>query len=870
MRFDSQKIILFGILCLSTCIFRCGDEKIASRANPSIDTDAVSDINDQGATLNGEILQMGKSSISDHGFVYGPFNNPDFQTAERISLGEAKQAGPIHVLANRNLTAGTKYYVRAYATAPGQTGTITVFGQGVEFVSKGSSAPEIKDFSPKSASIGDTIVINGTGFSNIIRNNFITIGATQAEVFKSKPDSIWCIVGQSTPVGAQNLTLTIGQRVVSASSKFTLKAIIIGSFTPSVLTFLDTLTITGSNFPRNGTLYVLAFNNAMTPIKATRTMLKVIIPYSATIPETPPSIYAGAQTVPAATDLQLFAPTLSSFSPQSGTKDTQVTLTGNYFNPIYTANLVQLAGKDLVGVSSSRTTITVKLPSGIAPGTYPFKISIGGRTITSASQFEIIKPEISSIAPLTGTWGTTVTINGQNFGATTAANVVKFGNATATVISASPTQLQVTVPPALVTKNSTISVNAVPIDNQTTSFASPFVLAAPQITTISPANGKTAAHITITGTNFSPIPGNHVVRFGSLTATVLSSTSTQLVVSVPPGMADGDVSVDITAAEQNVVSGSNFHVIAPWKRVADLPGSTRYEGIGFTAGNYGFVGTGFESSNITKNIYRYDPVSNVWNQQTTYTIPSFGTTSSYVNFVSFTDGTYVYAGLGNLECCVGPHNQMRRYDPVANTWSDIASIGVSPNEGLEGAVAYSINGKGYVTTGRNRQNVTSFVMWSYDPVTDTWARKADLPSAGRWEATGFSINSLAYIVGGTSCYCDAQFRSDVWQYDATNDRWQQLRNFPGTPRSKATSFAINGTAYLVGGLTDTYVNGAAMIGDAWKYDPPSDTWTRLEDFPGERRFGAVAFIINGKAYFGSGIGPSLNTHDFWEFDPSKL
>jgi gliding motility-associated-like protein len=55
-------------------------------------------------------------------------------------------------------------------------------------------------------------------------------------------------------------------------------------------------------------------------------------------------------------------------------------------------------------------------------------------------------PVISSISPLSGPVGTSVTITGTNFAATAANNLVYFGGTKATVTSASTTQLVVTVP----------------------------------------------------------------------------------------------------------------------------------------------------------------------------------------------------------------------------------------------------------------------------------------------------------------------------------------------------------------------------------------------------------------------------------------
>src|ERR1700761_7808314 len=57
------------------------------------------------------------------------------------------------------------------------------------------------------------------------------------------------------------------------------------------------------------------------------------------------------------------------------------------------------------------------------------------------------QPSISSVSPLSGPVGTTVTISGNNFSATPSANIVRFGTATGVVTSATATSLSVTVPP---------------------------------------------------------------------------------------------------------------------------------------------------------------------------------------------------------------------------------------------------------------------------------------------------------------------------------------------------------------------------------------------------------------------------------------
>jgi hypothetical protein len=71
---------------------------------------------------------------------------------------------------------------------------------------------------------------------------------------------------------------------------------------------------------------------------------------------------------------------------------------------------------------------------------------------------------------------------------------------------------------------------------------------APVLTNLLPNSAAVGANIQIAGTNLTPSP---VVRFGSVLATVVSSTSTQLTVTVPAGTTDGQVTVQTAQGTSN-------------------------------------------------------------------------------------------------------------------------------------------------------------------------------------------------------------------------------------------------------------------------------------------------------------------------------
>jgi len=141
------------------------------------------------------------------------------------------------------------------------------------------------------------------------------------------------------------------------------------------------------------------------------------------------------------------APTITSFNPVSGTPGTAVTITGANFDPVASKNEVTFNGALATVTAASTTSLTATVPSGATTG--PIAVTTRGGTATSATNFTVITtppPTITSFSPISGRVGDSVTILGTNFDPTLAGNTVKFGMVFASIVSASSTQLVVTVP----------------------------------------------------------------------------------------------------------------------------------------------------------------------------------------------------------------------------------------------------------------------------------------------------------------------------------------------------------------------------------------------------------------------------------------
>src|SRR5262249_40561707 len=167
------------------------------------------------------------------------------------------------------------------------------------------------------------------------------------------------------------------------------------------------------------------------------------------------------------------------------------------------------------------------------------------------------------------------------------------------------------------------------------------------------------------------------------------------------------------------------------------------------------------------------------------------------------------------------------------------------------AVGFAIGDKGYIGTGAGRDDTGNVIALSsfreYDPANDTWTRKAHLPGgpgARLAYAVGFSVGSKGYIVTGS--HLGLTYSREVAEYDPVTDTWTRKADFGGIGRYDAVGFSIGNKGYVGLGF-DSHLNG---LSDFWEYDPANDTWTRKADFGGGPRFRPVGFSIGNKGYIG--------------------
>ena len=177
--------------------------------------------------------------------------------------------------------------------------------------------------------------------------------------------------------------------------------------------------------------------------------------------------------------------------------------------------------------------------------------------------------------------------------------------------------------------------------------------------------------------------------------------------------------------------------------------------------------------------------------------------------------------------------------------------------------------------------ILGFAFVACDDHLGDWAKAPEFSGRLRNQAVSFVIGDYAYV--GTGFGVDLAEYTDFKKYNLNDGTWTDVPdNFPGKGRHGAVAFVAEkgGKTYAYVGLGYISANqiqgsdGTAEIRakeylkDFYRFDPTDNSWTKIEDFPGEARRDAVAFTLDNYGYVGTGrADKALLFKDFYCFDP---
>lgn len=200
-------------------------------------------------------------------------------------------------------------------------------------------------------------------------------------------------------------------------------------------------------------------------------------------------------------------------------------------------------------------------------------------------------------------------------------------------------------------------------------------------------------------------------------------------------------------------------------------------------------------------------------------------------------------------------NKFWVYNPIMDSWKKLKDF---PGVLRRQSTSFSINDKGYM--GLGRVNIFPYQLndfWEYDPITDNWVEVMPFPERRSDHEPSFVLQEKGYVF--------LSDKNQLFSFDPNQGNWTSTGLFEVlNRRNYAVTFVLEENAFIATGRSRS-----SGTNEFWRYDLINNEWIQKTAFPGEKRYAAFGFVIDGKGYLGGGFGATTfdEIRDFWSYDP---
>jgi hypothetical protein len=649
-----------SVLAACLLLLRCDNYEFPASQHPRIETLPVAEVTESGALFQATIAGAGSETISDHGFVWGPGDEPALGNSEKIRLGPASAPGDFEAQVTYGMEAGKEYFVKAFAVS----GRLTVYGNPVSFTSKGSTLPVISGISPETGTWGDTVSIRGARFSTLPAKNAVRFDTFQAVVVTSSDTLIRCLVPNDISSLEVPVTVAVSGYTVQSPVSFALVSPSISAFSPSTGTYGDVVTISGARFSAIASQNTVKFNEHVAQVtEATETTLKVIVPNGILEKENEISVTVNVSTARAVEKFSMKGPAVTGISAAGGYIGETVQILGEFFCPIPAGNQVTFAGSPVAVESASGTALTVRIPDVIYKNrSNQFTVTVAGQSVTTSQSLTVQDPWIRKAS--------------------------------------------------------------VPAWNPVTVFT---------------ASGQGFAVLYNICWRYDPVENLWEQRADF------------------PGEATSDL-VAFEAGNRGYLGlgyrygyTREFYSYDPvndsWEQVADFPTDHGHFMVGLSVNGKGYIAEGYG----TIRMFEYDPALDRWEQKPGELDAVTG--GPYVADAGFAIGNRLFVYLADETTAPNP---LYEYDLNAGAWVDRGSPEPYDPWSDQYTTGYALGNKGYIRGSRS--------LFVYDPVSGSWETAPGAPPGIYSHASSYTVNNRVYFVGE---YLGDSYA--FWEYDPDYD-----------------------------------------------------------------------------------------------------
>ena len=517
------------------------------------------------------------------------------------------------------------------------------------------------------------------------------------------------------------------------------------------------------------------------------------------------------------------SPTITSFSPASGSTGIGVYIKGT--------NFIKVSEVRFNGVSASQiydpstTSIYATVPAGASSG--KIEVIADGGTVTSAGNF--------TVAPITTAWANKAglsTARSQHGAIAANGKIYAFGGF-----------------------NSGGLLNSLEIYNTGKNTWSPGAPMPGASRGMSFALGSNGFIYVVNG--FSTTSGTDLYRYSPATNTWTTLASIPGAVWEGAAAATSNGKVYVFGGEPLSAGSYNatrIYDIATntWNTGADMPIAVKQHSAvtGADGKIYIFGGRTSSGAAPTGSVQIYNPATNIWSMGASMLIPKVQFGAVLAN----NGKIYVIGGKAGYTNNIGPFfHTVEIYDPASNSWADGPVIRAQAGE-LE---AVNLNGNLYTIGGtdgtyRNynfRLNLAPTIV-SFSPVTGSEGVGVSIKGTNFTNVSAVRFNGVAasqfYVASTTSLYATVPAGATTGKIEvvadgrtATSDsnftvapitsQWVNRAKL-ATARSQHGAIATNGKIYVFGGF-----NSGGLLNSLEIYNPGNNTWSSGAPMPAASR-----------------------------------
>jgi hypothetical protein len=543
-----HRLLLGSIFIL--LVSACEKEK----KDPALEATSIVALSASEYNVTFKITEPGDYKIADYGVIYSVGTSSQYwysyDNNNKVSLGSIINGDTY--TASIKLGAMGNYYgtnlkVFAKAYITNNRGTVYSREISTDLLKLG-----VTRIVPATTKPGDTITLEGIGYSTSLNANSVSFNNVSATVVAAASTYLKVIVPDGIQLSYWNNGITLlvnsGGQTFQMDNAINLLPTATG-FTPSTGNWSSYITVQGSNL-YNALLYFddvpvangnQSYNSisASIPYTLTKKKFKIFISINGIKTEVPGGYFTMS-------DFEVNPLSILNYN-----QGTSITFVSSGFNPNVTYNKLLIGSKS---VSSKNTytgsDLSFTIPSTLADGSYPVKLTNGADTTATAQIIKIKKPTITGVTPAPAYPGTELTITGTNFFTNNQNVIISFGSYSfyANMFSTNE-KITMRIP--------YISAGVYPIDvywdGLTTRCTDAYTVLEPKLTSIVPSSGSGGTSAVINGEGFG-VNNSIAVRFGNLDATVMSATDNQINIKVPSGISKGTWIVYVILNYSNPIS----------------------------------------------------------------------------------------------------------------------------------------------------------------------------------------------------------------------------------------------------------------------------------------------------------------------------